>query len=145
MKDKTENKNAALQIPLKEGKINTTDDLNIEKCRSNIDLCSDAMDIDIRKGINAMGFEKETNVDNDEEKNVINCNIQGVNDPVLEETEDIQLVYKEESNTESFVDTVKKTPPKPIVPNVINAKTPRRVQLITLSSPKGGKKIEPQI
>lgn len=58
-----------------------------------------------------------------------------------EETEaDIKLVYEDsESNT-----TKKKaksiSPKKIIPPPIINQRPPRRVELITLSSPKGGKR-----
>ncbi|XP_046605773.1 chromatin assembly factor 1 subunit B [Neodiprion virginianus] len=116
---------------------------NAEKTEFIIDMCSDAMDIDITKPVKASDFSEEANNGNKDDKlvkNVQNTKSTDVDNVVLEETEDIKLVYTEESNTENISDIVKKTPPKPIVPNVIAAKTPRRVQLITLSSPRSGKK-----
>lgn len=60
-----------------------------------------------------------------------------------EETEDIQLVYNEESISDATKTEVRNTPPKinsiPIACHK-TPKTPRRVQLITLSSPKELKK-----
>ena len=57
-----------------------------------------------------------------------------------EDTEDIKLVYNEESITESTKANIKHTPKKEKVPLIIPNRKPRRVQLITLSSPKGFKK-----
>jgi len=54
-----------------------------------------------------------------------------------EETEDIKLVYNEESTND--MNKTKDSPPKTITP-IIYHKTPRRVKLITLSSPKATKK-----
>ena len=54
----------------------------------------------------------------------------------VEETEDIILVYSEESTNDVGKVNVKNTPKKLEVPSVVTNKTPRRVQLITLSSPK---------
>ncbi|KAL0125546.1 hypothetical protein PUN28_004572 [Cardiocondyla obscurior] len=53
-----------------------------------------------------------------------------------EETEDIKLVYEESNETTK----IKNTPSKSNVAPIICHKTPRRVKLITLSSPKGLKK-----
>lgn len=58
---------------------------------------------------------------------------------VEEETEDIKLVYEEPSTSEA-PKTKAKTPPKANVMLIKSNKAPRRVQLITLSSPKGLKK-----
>nr|XP_012234979.1 PREDICTED: chromatin assembly factor 1 subunit B [Linepithema humile] len=57
-----------------------------------------------------------------------------------EETEDIKLVY-EESINDTTKTKAKTTPPKVDVAPIICHKTPRRVQLITLSSPKRQKTI----
>lgn len=56
-----------------------------------------------------------------------------------EETEDIKLVYEENSNDVAKT-KARDTPPKSDVAPVICQKAPRRVQLITLSSPKRLKK-----
>lgn len=56
-----------------------------------------------------------------------------------EETEDIKLVY-EESNSNTSKPKIRNTPSKADVVPIISHKTPRRVKLITLSSPKGLKK-----
>lgn len=58
----------------------------------------------------------------------------------IEETEDIKLVYNEESTNEVIKVNIKDISQKSEVPLIIPSKTPRRVQLITLSSPKGLKK-----
>lgn len=58
---------------------------------------------------------------------------------VEEETEDIKLVYEEPSTSEA-PKAKAKTPPKANVMLIKSNKAPRRVQLITLSSPKGLKK-----
>ncbi|KAG8036232.1 hypothetical protein G9C98_004812 [Cotesia typhae] len=64
----------------------------------------------------------------------------------MEDTEDIKLVYNEASYVEPPIKTTENikgndktartTPPKIDKPKFISAKTPRRVQLITISSPK---------
>lgn len=58
----------------------------------------------------------------------------------IEETEDIKLVYDEESTNEVVKENIKDISQKSEVPLIIPSKIPRRVQLITLSSPKGLKK-----
>ncbi|KAL6268211.1 hypothetical protein P5V15_001322 [Pogonomyrmex californicus] len=55
-----------------------------------------------------------------------------------EETEDIKLVYEESTNDMTKI-KIKSTPPKPNIAPIIYNKTPRRVKLITLSSPKSSK------
>ncbi|XP_018403657.1 PREDICTED: chromatin assembly factor 1 subunit B [Cyphomyrmex costatus] len=55
-----------------------------------------------------------------------------------EETEDIKLVYNEENSSDGTKIKTRNTPPKSAP--IICHKTPRRVKLITLSSPKGLKK-----
>lgn len=57
-----------------------------------------------------------------------------------EETEDIKLVYNEENSSDTSKPKTKNTPPKSDAVPIICNKTPRRVKLITLSSPKGLKK-----
>lgn len=58
-----------------------------------------------------------------------------------EETEDIKLVYDEENSSDTTKTKIKNTPPRSSdVASVICHKTPRRVKLITLSSPKEPKK-----
>lgn len=57
-----------------------------------------------------------------------------------EETEeDIKLVY-EDSDNSNIKKKATNISPKKIVPPPINQRPPRRVELITLSSPKGGKR-----
>lgn len=57
-----------------------------------------------------------------------------------EETEDIRLVYSDENTNEVVKTNARTTPKKPEIPSITANKTPRRVQLITLSSPKRLKK-----
>ncbi|XP_020709487.2 chromatin assembly factor 1 subunit B isoform X2 [Athalia rosae] len=120
-----------------------TDDGKAEKLAFISDVYSDAMDIDITKMVKTTELVRESLVVNDkqqsEDESMKDTNPTDANAPIVEETEDIQLVY-EESNTGINNDAIKKTPPKPVVPIVRSVKTPRRVQLITLSSPRGGKK-----
>lgn len=59
---------------------------------------------------------------------------------IIEETEDIKLVYSEESTNEVTKVDAKDAPKSSEQPSIISNKTPRRVQLITLWSPKGPKK-----
>lgn len=61
-------------------------------------------------------------------------------DIIAEETEDIKLVYNEESNSNISKTKIRNTPSKPNITPIICHKTPRRVKLITLSSPKELKK-----
>lgn len=114
------------KVRSEKNKTNAAEDTNADKKDVFLELDTDAMDIDITKCKN-VSEATEIPADNTD-----------TDAALLEETEDIQLVYKEDS-TMGVTSEVKKTPPKTIVPNVISAKTPRRVKLITLSSPKRGK------
>jgi chromatin assembly factor 1 subunit B len=101
-----------------------------------IELDVNAVDMDISRpknngnNTNEKNYtfvEKETHrmeVENDEDV------------PDTEETEDFQLVL-EDTIADNVKPNVKATPPKTDKPpTMISARTPRRVQLITLSSPK---------
>lgn len=101
------------------------------------------MDIEIIKSKEKETFirnpESVLNQDNKLLDNIINEK-NDVNNKETEETEDIVLVYNEESTTEVTKANIKHIPKKKEVPLIISNKAPRRVQLITLSSPKGFKK-----
>lgn len=114
----------------------------------NIDDC--AMDIDLVKcNIETIGNDPSEELNEEKSKKVMkNLAITSeVNDlqtikklnEDTEEIEDIKLVY-EESINETIKTKAKITPPKVDVAPIVCHKTPRRVQLITLSSPKRLKK-----
>lgn len=114
-----------------------------EKHLSTNDIDNSAMDIEIIKSKEKETFirnpESVLNQDNKLLDNIINEK-NDVNNKETEETEDIVLVYNEESTTEVTKANIKHTPKEKEVPLIISNKAPRRVQLITLSSPKGFKK-----
>ncbi|CAK9820899.1 Chromatin assembly factor 1 subunit B [Anthophora plagiata] len=115
-----------------------------EKLLPTTDIDNSAMDIDIVK------YEKKDLLDKNsvnllDQSNKLSDHINSQekelnNEMQIEETEDIKLIYNEESTTGGAKTNVKNSPPKSVIPSVIACKTPRRVQLITLSSPKGLKK-----
>lgn len=110
------------------------------------------MDIELVKfdTINTMANNRSEGLHEQKSDNVMdnqNCiNIVSANDLQIdkksseEETEDIKLVYDEENSNDAIKTKTRNTPPKSDVAPIICHKTPRRVQLITLSSPKGLKK-----
>lgn len=114
-----------------------------EKSIPTIDIDNSAMDIEIVKS-------KEKEILNENPECILNQDNKLLNNTVdkendlknkePEDTEDIKLVYNEESITESTKAIIKHTPKKEKVPLIIPNRKPRRVQLITLSSPKGFKK-----
>ncbi|XP_003488602.1 chromatin assembly factor 1 subunit B [Bombus impatiens] len=114
-----------------------------EKHLSTNDIDNSAMDIEIIKSKEKEIFirnpESALNQDNKLLDNIINEK-NDINNKETEETEDIVLVYNEESTTEVTKTNIKHTPKEKEVPLIISNKAPRRVQLITLSSPKGFKK-----
>ncbi|XP_076239268.1 chromatin assembly factor 1, p105 subunit isoform X2 [Calliopsis andreniformis] len=103
-----------------------------------IDIDNSAMDIDL------IVNEENSNVGNVKNGNKLpNTNEQKGkpdNEVEIEETEDIKLVYNEESTNEVAKSDVKTVFKNSEAPLIISNKTPRRVKLITLSSPKGHKK-----
>lgn len=136
-------------IPTKSDSINnnfkqfTTSSFNIknvsEKLAATADIDNSAIDIDIKHEIKKILNENSQNIINENNK-LLNHTIKQKTDldnkMEIEETEDIKLVYNEESTNEVKVNISQKSE----VPLIIPSKTPRRVQLITLSSPKGLKK-----
>ncbi|EFN71093.1 Chromatin assembly factor 1 subunit B [Camponotus floridanus] len=74
------------------------------------------------------------------EVNTLQTDKKSSEDIIIEETEDIKLVYNEESNSNMSKTKIRNTPSKPDIAPVRCHKTPRRVKLITLSSPKELKK-----
>ncbi|XP_076297642.1 chromatin assembly factor 1, p105 subunit [Lasioglossum baleicum] len=111
---------------------------NVSK-RASIDIDSNAMDIDISDCKKA--GEPKTSSETNKTEEVPEQKMKDVT--VAEETEDIELVYSEDSTCKSV--NIKKadaetSPKKSDTLSALPAKVPRRVQLITLSSPKGSKK-----
>ncbi|XP_076628326.1 chromatin assembly factor 1, p105 subunit [Colletes latitarsis] len=107
-----------------------------------INVDSNAMDIDTVCEVKNV-FNKSENVVDENNKLLNDITIQEKklnNEAEAEETEDIQLVYTEESTSEIAKVNAKDTSKNSEVPSIISNKTPRRVQLITLSSPRGLKK-----
>lgn len=104
------------------------------------------MDIELVKSDTIDTIAKQSEEHNEQESNkVMNSqDIRSENDLQIdkksteEETEDIRLIYEESSDMNKT--KIRNTPPKSDVAPIICHKTPRRVQLITLSSPKGLKK-----
>ncbi|XP_043265495.1 chromatin assembly factor 1 subunit B [Colletes gigas] len=107
-----------------------------------INTDSNAMDIDTVREVKSVSNNPENVVD--ENKKLLNdTTIQEKklnNEAEAEETEDIQLVYTEESTSEIAKVNAKDTSKNTEVPLIASNKTPRRVKLITLSSPRGHKK-----
>lgn len=113
----------------------------------DVDDC--AMDIELTKNdtidMTANNRSEESNGQKSD-KVMDNQNVRSENDLQIdkksneEETEDIKLVYDEENSSDASKIKTKNSPPTSDVAPIICHKTPRRVQLITLSSPKRLKK-----
>ncbi|XP_046826666.1 chromatin assembly factor 1 subunit B isoform X1 [Vespa crabro] len=116
-----------------------------------LDIDTNAMDVDVTKykEIKAQSRDdqcEENCHENDDIMERNNCNSsecslakdQCVNksEGTIEETEDIKLVYNEESDNDTRSGIKRNTPNKIKTSSVISKKTPRRVKLITLSSSK---------
>ncbi|KAL2714347.1 chromatin assembly factor 1 subunit B [Vespula squamosa] len=113
-----------------------------------LDIDTNAMDVDVRKNrkitMQDDQCEKTYHENNDiikqnnynlSEGNLAKVQYGNKSDETIEETEDIKLIYNEESNNDAK--SVKKnTSPKMTASSIIYKKTPRRVKLITLSSSK---------
>lgn len=95
-----------------------------------MELDSDAMDIDITKCKSNSDNSKEIENGKDSADKV---------DQIVEGSQDIKLVYTETNDSDNTPKNVKRTPPKSELPAVLSARTPRRVKLITISSPKRSK------
>jgi len=110
----------------------------------DVDDC--AMDIDLVKGdTEAIGNDPSEELDEQKSNKIVDDHgitskvddlqaIQKLNEDT-EETEDIKLVYEESINDTTKI-KAKPIPPKVDVAPIVCHKPPRRVQLITLSSPK---------
>ncbi|XP_018315661.1 chromatin assembly factor 1 subunit B isoform X2 [Mycetomoellerius zeteki] len=112
----------------------------------NVDDC--AMDVELVESntTNAITNNRSEELDGQKpdeiisSKNIISENNLQIDKKLNEEeTEDIKLVYNEENSSDVTKVKTRNTPPKSDAP-IICHKTPRRVKLITLSSPKGHKK-----
>jgi hypothetical protein len=125
---------------------NTNKDIAIRTNVSMFDVDDSAMDIDLAKCDIIMKNQSE---ELNEQRPVADQSIirSKINDSKInekssedineEETEDIELIYNEENTND--MNKTKDSPPKTVIP-IICHKTPRRVKLITLSSPKETKK-----
>jgi len=126
---------------------NTNKDIAIRTNVSMFDVDDSAMDIDLAKCDIIM---KNRSEELNEQKLVADgqsiitskindskINEKSSEDINEEETEDIELIYNEENTND--MNKTKDSPPKTVIP-IICHKTPRRVKLITLSSPKETRK-----
>lgn len=109
-----------------------------ENLLTTIDIDNSAMDIDMCE----VESVSKKNLENMIDENIFSKNItikkkKLSNEAEVEETEDIKLVYNEDSTSEIAKVSAKSTPKKTEAPLLISNKTPRRVKLITLSSPRG--------
>lgn len=112
------------------------------------DMNDCAMDIELGKidTIDATTNNRSEKSEQKSDKIMNNQNIKSENDLQIdkksneEETEDIKLIYVEENSSDANKIKTKNSPPRSDVAPIICHKTPRRVQLITLSSPKRLKK-----
>ncbi|KZC09000.1 PREDICTED: chromatin assembly factor 1 subunit B [Dufourea novaeangliae] len=107
------------------------------------DIDNSAIDIDIKVGKGTKRSSKDSGniLDKNDKSDQVTVQEKKSNDDTqTEETEDIKLVYNEESTSKDIKVNLKSTPKESVPPLIIPTKTPRRVQLITLSSPKGHKK-----
>jgi len=112
----------------------------------DVDDC--AMDVELVKSdaTDAITNNQSEELDKQKPDEIMNQNIKSENDLQIdkksneEETEDIKLVYEESSERDISKTKTRNTPPKSDVAPIICHKTPRRVKLITLSSPKELKK-----
>lgn len=118
--------------------------LHNEKIDFLPDVDNEAMDIDVIKyeSTDINNKKCNLNIKNDKVSLVTTNEIQMIN---LEDTEDIKLVYNDTSNIETPKNipdnnkSVRITPPKIENTQNLSVKTPRRVKLITISSPKRAK------
>lgn len=117
-----------------------------------LDIDTNAMDVDVRKcreittrSMDDDQCDEKTCRESNDIMKQNNCNLSECSlakdrygdksDETIEETEDIQLIYNEDSDNE--IKSIKKsTPPKTKTSSMISKKAPRRVKLITLSSSK---------
>lgn len=113
---------------------------DVDDCAMDIDLVKcDTTDTIVHQP-EELNKQKLNNVDDKLEVSDLQTDKKSSEDINAEETEDIKLVYNEESNSNTSKTKIRNTPSKADVVPVICHKTPRRVKLITLSSPKELKK-----
>ncbi|XP_078036753.1 chromatin assembly factor 1, p105 subunit [Augochlora pura] len=151
---KDENKIPAKCVESSDAKVlfDSNNTANTPKRLSSIDVDNSAMDIDISvcekfhdSSKSPIKTPEKSPKNKESDKSDVSGNItkQEVDDGLEnEETEDIELVYCEDSASKTVTTkiNVKTTPKKLNAPPIALVKVPRRVQLITLSSPKGNKK-----
>ncbi|XP_017877926.1 chromatin assembly factor 1 subunit B isoform X1 [Ceratina calcarata] len=110
-----------------------------EKLVSSPTDCN-AMDIDVVEKVLSTSSQKvstQNERSSSKENKLLNSseNERESNKMESEETEDIKLIY-EESTTDVVKENAKSTSPKAVASPIIPNRTPRRVQLITISGPK---------
>ncbi|XP_057336191.1 chromatin assembly factor 1 subunit B [Microplitis mediator] len=133
--------NANIKSNIDEEKNDKKNILNNKKIDFLPDVDNEAMDIDVIKyeSTDINNKRCNLNIKNDKVSSVTTNEIQTIN---LEDTEDIKLVYNDTSNIETPKNisennkTLRITPPKFEKTQNLSVKTPRRVKLITISSPK---------
>ncbi|XP_031833327.1 chromatin assembly factor 1, p105 subunit [Nomia melanderi] len=114
---------------------------DVTKRLSAIDIDNNAMDIDISVTQKTEDLKDSGNAEEESNKlNQVTVQEQKLNNQTdIEETEDIKLIYNDESTSKDVIGNTKNTSKESDTHSTIPAKVPRRVQLITLSSPKGHK------
>jgi len=150
MKDSVqESNNAIVKETKSSGKKSSNNTLKDKNNVPTFDVDDCAMDVELVKSdaTDAITNNQSEELDKQKPDEVMSQDIRSENDLQInkklneEETEDIKLVYNEESNERDIIKTkTRNTPPKSDVAPIICHKTPRRVKLITLSSPKELKK-----
>jgi len=151
MKDSVQESNSAIikETSKSSGKKSSNNTLKDKNNVPTFDVDDCAMDVELVKSdaIDAITNNQSEELDKQKPDEVMSQDIRSENDLQMdkklneEETEDIKLVYNEESSERDIIKTkTRNTPPKSDVAPIICHKTPRRVKLITLSSPKELKK-----
>lgn len=109
--------------------------MDVDVIKYNKEVTKHSSDDECKKISHQNNEKMEQNDNNLSEYNSIKDRYESQNDETREETEDIKLVFNEESNNDTKA-SKNNISLKMDAPSVISKKTPRRVELITLSSTK---------
>ncbi|KAI4478372.1 hypothetical protein M0804_012026 [Polistes exclamans] len=109
--------------------------VDVDVIKYNKEITKHSLDDECKKTCHQNNEKMEQNDNNLSEYNSIKDRYKSQNDETTEETEDIKLVFNEESDNDTKA-SKNNISPKMDVSSVISKKAPRRVKLITLSSTK---------
>ncbi|XP_014613412.1 PREDICTED: chromatin assembly factor 1 subunit B [Polistes canadensis] len=109
--------------------------VDVDVIKYNKEITKHSLDDECKKTCYQNNEKMEQNDNNLSEYNSIKDRYKSQNDETTEETEDIKLVFNEESDNDTKA-SKNNISPKMDVSSVISKKAPRRVKLITLSSTK---------